>query len=123
CFRYFCISESRAWPRIRLTPANARIRVIEITAARLTAALRQKLCQALLSANARCRESFMVSPGPVVSGDLALIDEDDAAPHQVDDVAVMSGHHDRRAVRVDLQEELHDLPRRRGVEVAGGLVG
>ena len=35
----------------------------------------------------------------------------------------MRRHHDGGAAGVDAEKELHDLPRGRGVEVAGGLVG
>src|SRR5438105_13940191 len=110
-------------PTSRLTPARARMSVIVPTAARLTAAFRQKLCQAELSAKTRCRQSFMVATGPVVPDHLSAIDGDDPPPQEVDDVAVVGRHQDRRfGLVVDLQEELHDLPAGRGVEGAGRLV-
>src|SRR5258708_1586592 len=98
----------------------ASISVIVPTAARLTAAFRQKLCQAELSAKTRCRQSLMVSTGPVVSNHLAVVDRNHAPAQQVDDVAVVSRHQDRRlGLVVDLEEELHDLPSSGRVEVPG----
>src|SRR5260370_1469430 len=111
-----------AWRTSRLTPARTRMSVIDTTAARLTGRLRQKLCQAVLSANLRFRNIIMVSARTVVSGNLPRIDRDDAAAEEVDDLTVVSRHHDGRASRVDAQKELHDLPRGGGVEVAGGFV-
>src|SRR5438105_4885377 len=112
------------WPTRRLTPARARMRVMVPTAARLTAAFRQKLCQAELSAKTRCRQGFMVSTGPVVSGHLSAVDCHHPPPQEVDDVTVVGGHQDRRlGLVIDLEEELHDLPAGGRVEVAGGLVG
>src|SRR5579859_5225088 len=112
-----------ACPTSRFTPARMRMSVIETTAARLTARFRQKLCQALLSANRRFRRIIVISPGSVVSGDLPGVDRHHAAAEKVHDLAVVRGHHDGRTASVDAQEELHDLPRRGGVEVAGRLVG
>src|ERR1700704_334195 len=121
---YWSRIPARGWPTSRLTPAIARISVIVPTAARLTAAFRQKLCQAELSAKPRCRQSLMVSTRPVVPNDLAVVDRDHAPAQQVDDVAIMGRHqHGRLGLVVDLQEELHDLPAGRRVEVAGRLVG
>ena len=95
----------------RLTPAIISISVIERTAARLTAALRQKLCQALLSAKTRCRQSLMVSPGPVVSGDLAIFDQNHPPAKQVHDLTLKHNniHFTRwRSVEVPLQGENGD---------------
>src|SRR5689334_10037241 len=113
----------KAWPTSRLMPARMRMSVIESTAARLTARFRQKLCQALLNANLRFRNIIVVPAGTFVSSDLPRVYRDDAAAEEVDDLAVVGRHHDCGAARVDAQEELHDLPPGRGVEVAGGLVG
>src|SRR6202165_178845 len=121
---YWSRIPASVWPTSRLTPAMARISVIVPTAARLTAAFRQKLCQAELSAKTRCRQSLMVSTRPVVSDDLAVVDRNHAPAQQVDDVAVVSRHHDSRVLLVvDLQEQLHDLPAGRRVEVPRRLVG
>src|ERR1700737_3480044 len=121
---YWSRMPARVWPTSRLTPAMARISVIVPTAARLTAAFRQKLCQAEISAKPRCRQSLMVSTLPAGPNDLAVVDLNHAPAQQVDDVAVMSRHqHGRLGLVVDLQEELHDLPAGRRVEVAGRLLG
>src|SRR5947199_7478525 len=101
----------RVWPTSRFTPAMASISVIVPTAARLTAAFRQKLCQAELSAKTRCRQGFMVSTGPVVPDHLPAVDRHHAPAQQVDDVPVVCRHQDGRpGLVVDLEEELHDLP-------------
>src|SRR6266540_1414623 len=107
----------------RLTPASSRISAIDTTAAMLTVALRQKFCQALSSANSRFRQIHMVCPGPVVPDDLPPLDRDHPPAHQVNDLAVVRGHHDGGAVSVDAELELHDLPGRGRVQVAGRLVG
>src|ERR1700694_651896 len=105
---YWSRMPARVWPTSRLTPAIARMSVIVPTAARLTAAFRQKLCQAELSAKPRCRQSLMVSTRPVVPNDLAVVDRNHAPAQQGDDVTVVSRHHDRRLLLVvDLQEQLH----------------
>src|SRR5205807_3914833 len=90
--RYWSSTWPSAWPRSRLAPASSRISVIESTAARLTAALRQKFCQALSSANSRFRQTHMVFPRPVVPDHPAPLDRHHAAAHQVHDVAVVRGH-------------------------------
>src|SRR5579864_4482335 len=100
-----------ACPTSRLMPARIRMSVIDRTAARLTARFRQKLCQALLSANLRFRNIIMVSAGTVVSGNLPGIDRNHAAAEEIDDLTVVGRHHDGGSSRVDAQEELHDLPR------------
>src|SRR5437868_3015650 len=66
--------------------------------------------------------SSLVMNRTLVPRDLPGVDGDDAAPEKVDDLTVVRRHHHRGAARVDAQEQLHDLPRGRGVEVAGGLV-
>src|SRR5260370_41207055 len=83
-----------AWPTSRLTPARTRMSAIDTTAARLTARLRQKLCQALLSANLRFRNIIMVSARTVVSGNLPRIDRDHAAAGGVDGPTCGSWRHD-----------------------------
>src|SRR5215831_9721544 len=111
-----------AWPTSRLRPARTRMSVIDSTAARLTARFRQKLCQALLSANFRFRKIIVIPARSVVPGYLSRVDGDDAATKKVDDLAVVGGHHHGRSAGVDAQKELHDLPRRGRVEVARRLV-
>src|SRR5205823_12534937 len=104
-------------------PARMRMSVIDSTAARLTARFRQKLCQALLSANLRFRNNIVIPASTVISCNLSRIDGDDAAAQKVDDLAVVRRHDHGGAARVDAQKELHDLPRRRRVEVPCRLVG
>src|SRR2546428_1902397 len=61
-----------------------------------------------------------------MSGDLddAAVIEDDGAPaHAPDELAIVRRDDDRRAARVDLAEQVHDLERQIGIEVAGRLVG
>src|SRR5437879_1845063 len=112
----------KAWPISRLTPPKMRMSVIDRTAAKLTARFRQKLCQALLSANLRFRNIVMVAARTVISGNLPSVDRNDAATEEIDDLTVVRRHHTRGASRVYEKEELHELPRRGGVEVAGGFV-
>src|SRR2546428_11102035 len=112
----------KAWPISRLTPPRIRMSVIDRTAAKLTARFRQKLCQALLSANLRFRNIAMVAARTVISGNLPSVNRNDAATEEIDDLTVVRRHHNRGASRVDAKEELHDLPRRGGGEGARGLV-
>src|SRR5438132_3065421 len=94
------------------------------TLAMLTAAFRQKFCHALLKAKSmRFQSRCMVPSCVLVSDNLAAFDRHHAASHDVDDLAVVSRHHDRRAPRVDLQQQLDDLPGGGRVQVAGGLIG
>src|SRR5262245_14534033 len=121
--RYESSTWPNAWPSRRLVPASIRISAIEMTAATLTARLRQKFCQALLKAKSSCRMSFIVCPIAIVADDLAMLDRNHTPVRQVYDLPVVRGHHDCHASRVDVQEDLHDLPRPRRVQVAGRLVG
>src|ERR1700722_18812758 len=53
----------------------------------------------------------------------APVELDHPLVHAVDDPTVVGGHHHRRPGPVDPMQEAHDALRRRGVQVAGGLVG
>src|SRR5438270_11879663 len=86
-----------AWPRRRLVPPSIMISVIDMTAAVLTAAFLQKLCQALSSANCRCLKGLMVPPRAVVSDDVPVLDRHHPAAKQVDDLAVVRRHHHCRS--------------------------
>src|SRR2546425_1128965 len=99
----------KAWPISRLTPPRIRMSVIDRTAAKLTARFRQKLCQALLSANLRFRNIVMVAARTVISGNLPSVDRNDAATEEIDDLTVVRRHHNRGASRVDAKEELHEV--------------
>src|SRR5437879_4982004 len=112
-------STSSRLPRARSTTQTIR------TLATLTAAFRQKFCQALLAAKSmrfQTRRS-MVTSCVLVADDLAPLDGHDPAPHHVHDLAVVGRHEHRRAARVDLQQQLDDLPGRGGIEVPGRFVG
>src|SRR5260370_42654910 len=78
-----------AWRTSRFTPPRIRMGVIDRTAAKLTAKFRKKLCQALLSANLRFRNIFVIPAGTVISGNLPRIDGDDAAAENVDDLTAV----------------------------------
>src|SRR6202171_6538328 len=94
------------------------------TLAMLTAALPQKFCHALLKAKStRFQSRCMVPSCILVSDNLSALDGDHPSPHDVDDLAVVGRHQDRRSPGVDLQQQLDDLPGGCGVEVPGRLVG
>src|ERR1700736_2952695 len=94
------------------------------TLAMLTAALRQKFCQALLKAKSmRFQSRCMVPSRILVSDDLAAFDGHDPAPHDVDDLPVVGCHQHRSTACIDLQEQLDDFPRGGRVEVSCGLIG
>src|SRR5919204_5655791 len=109
--------------RRRLPSASSTTQTIR-TLATLTAALREKFCQALVKAKSTRFQSRCMIPSCIfVSDDLAAFDGHHAPPHDVDDFAVVGRHQDGRSTRVDLQQQLDDLPRRRRVEVPGRFVG
>src|SRR5882762_1743712 len=94
------------------------------TLAMLTAALRQKFCHALLKAKSmRFQSRCMVPSCVLVSDNLAALDRHHPASHDIDDLPVVSRHHDRGAAGIDLQQQLHNLPRGGRIQVSGGLVG
>src|SRR5437879_6496092 len=93
------------------------------TLAMLTAALRQKFCHALLKAKSmRFQSRCMVPSCILVSDDLTAFDRHHPASHDVDDLPVVGRHQHRGAARVDLQQQLNNLPRGRRVEVSRGLI-
>src|SRR5262245_37922864 len=78
--------------------------------------LRQRLSAASLKKYANAR----------MSGDLhdaAVVQRDRTAAYAPDQLAVVGGDEHGRAPRVDLAEQVHDLERQIGIEVAGRLVG
>src|SRR5438445_6943211 len=94
------------------------------TLAMLTAALRQKFCQALLKAKSMRFQSRCMVPSRIfVSDNFPAFDRHHPAPHDIDDLPVVGRHHDGGAPRIDLQQQLDDFPRGRRVQVSGGLIG
>jgi len=73
------------------------------TLATLTAAFRQKFCQALLKAKSMRFQSRCMVPSRIfVSDNLAAFDGHHSSPHDVDDLPVVGRHQDGGAPRVDL---------------------
>src|ERR671924_458797 len=109
--------------RRRLPSASSTTQTIR-TLATLTAALRQKFCQALLKAKSMRFQSRCMIPSCIfVSDDLAAFDGHYAPAHDVDDLAVVGRHQDGRSPRIDLEQQLNDFPRGCRVEVPDRLVG
>src|SRR5438046_7903484 len=74
------------------------------TLAMLTAAFRQKFCQALLKAKSmRFQSRCMVPSCILVSDDLSPFDRYHPSSHDVDDLPVVGRHQDRGTACVDLQ--------------------
>src|ERR1700716_436261 len=116
-----CASECRTSSRL---PRASRTTQTMSTLAMLTAAFRQKFCHALLKAKSmRFQSRCMVPSCVLVSDNLAALDRHHPASHDIDDLPVVSRHHDRGTTGIDLQQQLNDLPRGGGVQVSGGLVG
>ncbi|GAB2515714.1 hypothetical protein GCM10027064_11850 [Microbacterium petrolearium] len=69
------------------------------------------------------RRRVAVSAVALVAHEAPVRQLDDASLHAVDEAGLVRGHHDRRARRVDLREQLHDVGRRGGVEVSRRLIG
>src|SRR6202022_170409 len=81
----------------RLPSASSTTQTIS-TLAILTAAFRQKFCQALLKAKSMRFQSRCMVPSRIfISDDLAALDGHHAAAHDIDDLAVVGRHHDSRA--------------------------
>src|ERR1700704_3102554 len=94
------------------------------TLAMLTAALRQKFCQALLKAKSmRFQSRCMIPSRILVSDDLAALDRHHPASHDIDDLPVVGRHQHGGATGIDLQEQLNDLPGGGRVQVSRGLIG
>src|SRR5438270_1218762 len=91
------------------------------TLATLTAALRQKFCQALLKAKSMRFQSRCMVPSCIfVSDDLATLDGHHPPPHQADVLRVVGCLQNGRPARVDLQRQLIDFPGGRGTGLPGG---
>src|ERR1700737_1827329 len=114
-------SECRTSSRL---PRASRTTQTMSTLAMLTAAFRQKFCQALLKAKSmRFQSRCMVPSRILVSDDLAAFDGHDPAPHDVDDLPVVGCHQHRSTACIDLQEQLDDFPRGGGAGFPGGFFG
>src|SRR5581483_11083102 len=55
--------------------------------------------------------------------DPAMVERDGAAADAADELAIVRRDDDGGAARVDLAEQIHDLQRQIGIEVAGGFIG
>src|SRR2546428_4343629 len=124
----FVFSSATIWSRecrtsSRLPRASSTTHTMS-TLATLTAAFRQKFCQALLKAKSMRFQSRCMIPSCIfVSDNLAAFNGHHPPPHHVDNLAVVRRHHHGRPTRVDLQQQLDDLPRGRRVQIAGRLIG
>src|ERR1700686_2094170 len=117
------IWSSECSTRSKLPRASSTTQTMR-TLATLTAALRQKFCHALLKAKSTRFQSRCMVPSCIfVSDNLSALDGNNSPPHDVNDLAVMRRHQDRCPARVDLQQQLDDLPGGRRVEVPGRFVG
>src|ERR1700682_29260 len=115
---------SREWSTSSKLPSASSTTQTMSTLAMLTAALRQKFCHALLKAKStRFQSRCMVPSCILVSDNPSTLDGDHPPSHDVNDLAVVGRHQDRRPSGVDLQQQLDDLPGGRRVEVPGWLVG
>src|SRR6202022_2268127 len=115
---------SREWSTSSRLPSASSTTQTMSTLAMLTAALRQKFCQALLKAKSTRFQSRCMVPSCIfVSDNLSALDGDHAPSHDVNDLTVVRRHQDGRPSGVDLQEQLDDLPGGRRVEVPGRLIG
>src|SRR5579864_347874 len=115
---------SSEWRTSKRLPNASRTTQTMSTLATLTAALRQKFCQALLKAKSMRFQSRCMIPSCIfVPDDLTAFDGDDTPPHDVHDFSVVGGHQDSGPTGVDLQQQLNDFPRGRRIQVPGWLVG
>src|SRR3982074_2467552 len=115
---------SSEWSTSSRLPSASNTTQTMSTLAMLTAALRQKFCHALLKAKStRFQSRCMVPSCILVSDNLSALDRDHPPAHDVDALAVVGRHQDRRSPGVDLQQQLDDFPGGRGAEVPGRLVG
>src|SRR6266566_4930659 len=113
-------SECRTSSRL---PRASRTTQTMSTLAMLTAAFRQKFCHALLKAKSMRFQSRCMVPSRIfVSDDLAAFDRHYPASHDIDDLPVVGRHQYGGAARIDLQQQLNDLPRGGRIEVSRGLI-
>src|SRR5437870_9340277 len=106
----------------RLPSASSTTQTMS-TLAMLTAAFRQKFCQALPKAKSmRFQIRCMVPSRILVPDNLAAVDCHHAAAHHIDNLPVVRRHQHGGAPGVDLQEQLDNFPGRGGVRVPGRFV-
>src|SRR6266566_2704940 len=78
---------------------------------------------ALLKAKSMRFQSRCMVPSRIfVSDDLAAFDRHHPSSHDIDDLPVVGRHQYGGAARIDLQQQLNDLPRGGRIEVSRGLV-
>src|ERR671934_2115581 len=105
-------------------PSASRTTQTMSTLATLTAALRQKFCQALANAKSMRFQSRCMVPSCIfVSDNLTAFDCHHPAPHHIDDFPVVGRHQNSRSTRIDLQQQLDDLPRGCRIQVSRRLIG
>src|SRR5712692_9628417 len=108
---------------IRMAPPKRKRAMKAVaTAANATSPFRFSPMRVSLKKYSRLR-AIAVHPSRLVPDQPAAVELDDPAAHRVDDRVVVGRHDDRGARPVDAVEQLHDVDRRGGVEVAGGLIG
>src|SRR5580698_2438730 len=86
------------------------------------AALRVKFVKTSPRKNWILPQSTEIVASLVVGEDASVFEPDDASPHPVDDRLIVSRDQDGRALEVDALQQLDDLGRVGGIEVAGRLV-
>src|SRR5947207_11370 len=107
--------------RIAPPNRNSAMNAVEM-AAKTTNPLRRNACRVSLRKYSTLR-TVPVHPPPLLADHLATGELDHTAAHRVDDGVVVRGHHHGGAGSIDAVEQLHDVDRRRRVQVSRGLVG
>src|SRR2546430_694450 len=116
------ISRLNSW---RISSANPR-RNSAMNAVEMAAKAIRPLRRIAVNVSRTNRETLgaiAVHPPRLVPDHRPVGELHDPPAHRVDDGVVMGGHHHRGPRAVDPVQELHDVDRRRRVQVPGGLVG
>src|SRR5262245_20745076 len=117
CAILFTSRCTRIAPPSRKSAMNA----VEM-AAKTTNPLRRNACRVSLRKYSTLR-TVPVHPPLLVADNLPARELDHPSAHRVDDGVVVGGHVHGSARSIDAVEQLHDVDRRRSVQVPRGLVG
>ncbi len=107
--------------RIAPPNRNSAMNAVEM-AAKTTNPLRRNACR-VSGGSTRPYAPYPYTPRSWSRTTFPPVELDHPAAHRVDDGVVVRGHHHGGAGSIDAVEQLHDVDRRRRVEVPGGLVG
>src|SRR4029077_15787959 len=108
--------------RKRIVPSKTTETATVPTAVTAIVRLRVKFWATSAQKNRNLPQSNVIVTPLLIVGDAAVGEPHDPPAHAIDARLVVRRGHDGRPFGIDAREQRHDLVRRLGVEVAGGLV-